>query len=57
MSSIRDLLEEEKELIEAVTKKSNLPDKYASMLALWLAIEKKRGFEGWPEDVKSNQRA
>jgi len=53
INSIRELVEEEKEFIEEVSKLSDFPPEYASMLALWLAIQKN---QGWPE-IKEKEDA
>ena len=46
INSIRELVEEESEFIDEITKLSDFPPEYASMLALWLAIQKN---QGWSE--------
>jgi len=49
MKSIRDLEDREKEFIGLITELSELPLEYATMLALWLAIQKESGFKDWPK--------
>jgi len=53
LSSLQRLIEREKEFIELVIKLSDFPPEYASMLALWLAIQKN---QGWPE-IKEKEDA
>lgn len=48
-SSLRELMEEQGELIETVAEISELPPELGTMLGLLIALEAENDFEGWPE--------